>query len=118
MLPQSSSLLMTRPSSRGSHSTENGAARAAALPHADVQSTVRSSRLHDHLLRDHGRTEPELNGLPLADLHRFEHVEQAMGLNRLNHQHLVDVRTHTHVSAEPEETPITAVLRDAAGYRP
>jgi hypothetical protein len=41
-----------------------------------------------------------------------------MGLNHLNHQHLVDVRTHTHVSAEPEETPITAVLRHAAGYRP
>jgi hypothetical protein len=118
MLRQSSSLLMALPSSRGSRSIENGAARAAAFPHAEDQSAVRSSRLHDHMLRDHGRTGREINGLPLADLHRFEHVEQAMGLNDLSHQHPADVRTHTRVSAGPEEAPITGVLGDAAGYRP
>jgi hypothetical protein len=35
--------------------------------------------------------------LPLADLHRFEHVEQAMGLNDLGHKHPADVGTHMHV---------------------
>ena len=48
---------------------------------------MRSSHLHDHLVRDHGRTGRELDRLPLADLHRFEHVEQAMGMNDLRHQH-------------------------------
>jgi hypothetical protein len=81
---------------------ENGAAWAAAFPHTEDQFAVRSSRLHDHLLRDHGRTAQEINGLPLADLHRFEHVEQAMGLNDLGHQHPADVGTHTHVSADAE----------------
>ena len=76
------------------------------------------SRLHDHMLRDHGRTRREINGLPLADLHHFEHVEQAMGLNDLSHQHPADVRTHTRVSAEPEEAPITEVLGSADGYLP
>jgi hypothetical protein len=50
-------------------------------------SAVESSRLRDHLLRDHGRTGPEIDGFPLADLHHFEHVEQAMSLNDLNHRH-------------------------------
>jgi hypothetical protein len=63
------------------------------------QLAVRSSRLHDHLLHDHARTGREINGLPLADLHRFEHVEQAMGLIDLGHQHAADVGTHTRVSA-------------------
>jgi hypothetical protein len=118
MLRQSSRFLMALPSSRGSSSIENGAAPAAAFPHAEDQSAARSSRLHDHMLRDHGRTGREINGLPLEDLHRFEHVEQAMGLNDLSHQHPVDVRTHTRVSTEPEEAPITGVLGAAAGYRP
>jgi hypothetical protein len=118
MLRQSSSLLMAPPSSRGSHSIENGVARVAAFPHAEDQSAVRSSRLYDHMLRDHGRTGWEIDGLPLADLHCFEHVEQAMGLNNLSHQHPADVRTRTPVSAEPDEAPITGVLGDAAGYRP
>lgn len=53
---------------------------------------VRSGRPHDHLLRDHllrehGRTAGELDGLPVAYLHHFEHVEQAMGLTELGHRH-------------------------------
>jgi hypothetical protein len=43
--------------------------------------------LREHLIRDHGRTAQEIDGLPLADLHRFEHVEQAMGLNDISHHH-------------------------------
>ena len=61
---------------------------------------MRSSRLHHHLLHEHGRDGREINGLPLADLHHFEHVEQAMGLNDLRHQHPEDVGTRL-VSAEP-----------------
>jgi hypothetical protein len=102
--------------SRGSY--PNGAARPAALPHAEDQFAVRSSWLHDHLLRDHGRTGREIDGLPLADLHRFEHVEQAMGLNDLSHRHPADVVTHPHASTDPEEAPITGVLGDTDGYRP
>jgi len=67
------------------------------------QSAVRSGLLHDHLLRDHGRTEGEINGFPLASLHRFEHVEQAMGLNELGHRHPVDVEAHARVPADAEE---------------
>ena len=77
-----------------------------ALPASRGSLAVASSRLHDHLLHDHllhehGRTGREIDGLPLADLHRFEHVEQAMGLNDLSHQHPSDVRTHRRFSAEP-----------------
>ena len=79
---------------------EDGAAWATAVPHAADQFAVRSGLLHDHLLRDHGRTEAEINGFPLANLHRFEHVEQAMGLNRLSHQHPADVGAHTRVPAD------------------
>jgi hypothetical protein len=68
----------------------HGAARAAAVPRAEEESTVRCSRLREHLLRDHGRTAQEIDGLPLADLHRFEHVEQEMGLNDLSHRYLAD----------------------------
>jgi hypothetical protein len=46
-----------------------------------------SSGLRRHLLRQHGRTAREIDGLPLADFHRFEHVEQAMGLIPLAHRH-------------------------------
>jgi hypothetical protein len=46
-----------------------------------------SSRLHDHLVHEHGRSGREIDGLPLADLHRFEHVEQALGLITLAHRH-------------------------------
>ncbi|HVH94355.1 MAG TPA: hypothetical protein VM688_05525 [Nocardioidaceae bacterium] len=68
----------------------HGAAWAAAVPRAEEESTVGYSRLRDHLLRDHGRTAQEIDGLPLADLHRFEHVEQEMGLNDLGHRYLAD----------------------------
>jgi hypothetical protein len=118
MSRQSPKPLMALPTSRGSHSTQNGAAWAAAFPHAEDQFAVRSSRLHDHMLRDHGRTGREINGFPLADLHHFEHVEQAMGLNDLSHQHPADVGTHTRVSADPEEAPIAGVPGDADGYLP
>ena len=65
----------------------DGAAWATASSRAEDQFAVLSSRLRDHMLRDHGRTGRDLTGLPLADLHHFEHVEQAMGLNDLSHQH-------------------------------
>jgi|tagenome__1003787_1003787.scaffolds.fasta_scaffold20172535_2 hypothetical protein len=68
----------------------HGAARVAAVPRAEEESTVRFRRLRDHLLRDHGRTAQEIDGLPLEDLHRFEHVEQELGLNDLSHRHLAD----------------------------
>jgi hypothetical protein len=53
-----------------------------------------SSRLRTHLLREHGRTEPNIAGLPLAHLHRFEHVEQAMGLISLRHRHSANGPKH------------------------
>jgi hypothetical protein len=99
MLRQSSRPLLELLASRGSDPIKNGAARPAAFSHADDQFAVRSSRLHDHMLRHHGRTEREINGLPLADLHRFEHVEQAMGLNGLSHHHPADVESSTGVHA-------------------
>ena len=49
-----------------------------------------SSRLRTHLLRQHSRTGRDIAGLPLAHLHRFEHVEQAMGLISLRHRHSVN----------------------------
>ena len=69
-----------------------------------------SSELHDHMLRDHGRSGSETDGLPLADLHRFEHVEQEMGLIGLGHRHPADVGTGTRVSAEPGAAPLIDVL--------
>jgi hypothetical protein len=90
--------------------------------------TVRSTRLHDHLLHDHllhehllhehGRDAREIDGLPLADLHHFEHVEQALGLNDLGHQHSDDVATRPLRSAETHAAPITEVLADAGDYPP
>jgi hypothetical protein len=47
-----------------------------------------SPRLHDHLRHDHGRQERELDGLPLAAVHRLEHLEDDMGLLQLRHRHL------------------------------
>jgi hypothetical protein len=110
MLRQSSRPLLEVPASRGSYSMKNGAAGATAFSYADDQFTVQSSQLNDHMLRHHGRTERELNGLPLAELHRFEHVEQSMGLNDLGHQHPANMETHVHVYADPEEAPIPDVL--------
>src|SRR4051794_9181597 len=76
----------------------HGAARATPSPRAEDPFSVLSSRLHDHMLRFHGRTGWDLNGLPLADLHHFEHVEQTMGLNDLSHQHPAAVGGRTGVS--------------------
>jgi hypothetical protein len=118
MVPRSSSPSTPRPSSRSPHSTGNGAALAAARSHAETRSKQPSSRLRDHMLRDHGRTETEVHRLPLADLHRFEHVEQALGLNGLSHQHPAEVVAHPRVPAEQAEAPVTAVLGRTAGHRP
>ncbi len=109
---------MALPTSRGSYPIGTGAAWAGAFPPVEDQLALRSSRLHDHMLHEHGRPGREINGLPLADLHHFEHVEQAMGLNDLRHQHSADVGTHTRVSAEPEEARITEVLGAEGGYLP
>ena len=98
---------MARTTSRGSVPTEN---RPAAFPHTHDEVVVRRSRLHDHVLRDHGRTARETDGMPLEDLHRFEHVEQAMGLNDLGHQHAAEEATDSHVQAGSEVTPVTGVL--------
>jgi hypothetical protein len=108
--------VMALPASRSSFPTDNGAAWAGALPHVEDHLAVRSSRLYHHLLHEHGRDGREINGLPLADLHHFEHVEQAMGLNDLRHQHHEDVGTRL-VAAEPN-APIFEVLGDADGYLP
>jgi hypothetical protein len=80
--------------------------RSPAIPHTHSQLGMRCGRLHDHLVRDHGRTGRELDGLPLADLHRFEHVEQAMGMNSLSHQHPAVAGPHARVSAEPTMIPV------------
>jgi hypothetical protein len=109
---------MALPASRGSYPFENGSSWAAAFPQAEDQLAVQSSRLRDHMLHEHGRTGREINGLPLADLHHFEHVEQEMGLNDLGHHHPADVLTHTRVSAEPEGAPVTELVGAADGYLP
>jgi hypothetical protein len=57
-----------------------------------------TGRLLGHLLREHRRTLPELEGLPLADLHRFEHVEHELGLIPLSHRHAAD-RTRQQVDS-------------------
>jgi hypothetical protein len=92
-----------RPTSRGPYPVENRAARAADHPSARVPFAVHSSRLRDHLLHDHGRTAGEIEGLPLAGLHRFEHVEQAMGLNDLSHHHPSGLETDVggHAASTP-----------------
>ena len=46
-----------------------------------------STRLRDHLLAAHGREIRDLAGLPLAGVHRLEHVEQELGLLHLHHGH-------------------------------
>jgi hypothetical protein len=45
-------------------------------------------RLHHHLVHDHGREDRELDGLPLAGVHRLEHLEHEMGLLDLRHRHV------------------------------
>jgi hypothetical protein len=56
--------------------------------------------------------------LPLADLHRFEHVEQAMGLNNLSHRHPADEETRTPVPVDGEDAPIPGVLQGGCATRP
>jgi hypothetical protein len=65
---------------------QQSATSLVELP-ADDRFAVPSGRLRDHLLHEHGRTEREIDRLPLADLHSFEHIEQGMGLNDLGHRH-------------------------------
>ena len=77
--------------SRRSFLIEN---RVAAVRHTQSPFVVRSSHLR------------ELDRLPLADLHRFEHVEQAMGLNDLRHQHPADAGTRARVPAEATRIPV------------
>ena len=79
--------VMALAASRSSSPTDNGAAWAGVLSHVEDHLAERSSWLHDHMLHEHGRDGREIDGLPLADLHRFEHVEQAMGLSDLRHHH-------------------------------
>jgi hypothetical protein len=43
--------------------------------------------VRDHLMRHHRRSAREIDELPLEALHRFEHVEQTMGLIQLDHVH-------------------------------
>jgi hypothetical protein len=43
--------------------------------------------LLEHLLSSHGRTPGDLAGLPLAEVHSFEHLEHALGLIELAHTH-------------------------------
>ena len=51
---------------------------------------MNSSQLLGHLLHEHGPSRPEVDGLPPADLHRFEHVEQTVGPISLGHRHAAD----------------------------
>lgn len=90
-----------RPTSRDSFRVEN---RAGAVLHARDHFAERSSRLHEHLLREHGRTGRDIHGLPLADLHRFEHVEQAMGLNDLSRRHPAAAATRARAAARGRVT--------------
>jgi hypothetical protein len=111
MSSQSPKPSMPRPTSRGQYLIRHRAPWTAAFPHASDHSAAASRRLYEHMLRDHGRTGRETDGLPLADLHRFEHVEQAMGLNDLGHRHHPGgLGTDTRISAEHDESTIANVL--------
>jgi hypothetical protein len=74
---------------------------ASRGPRSVREAAVRNGRLRDHLIREHGRTARELEGMDLEDLHRFEHVEQELGLIELGHR-------HADVVAELDELPIPA----------
>jgi hypothetical protein len=43
--------------------------------------------VHSHLVHEHCRAWRDIDGLPLDEVHRFEHVEQALGLLHLDHWH-------------------------------
>lgn len=54
-----------------------------------------TTSLHDHLFQEHCRTREDIDTLPpAAALHRFEHVEQSMGLLDLAHHHASDGTIH------------------------
>jgi hypothetical protein len=57
-----------------------------------------STRLRDHLLSEHGRELRDLDGLPLAGVHRLEQVEDELGLLQLDHG-------HAHASARRRRRP-------------
>ena len=71
-----------------------------------------STHLH-HMLHHHGRTRRDLDGLPLAVLHRLEHVEQVLDLIALDHRHSDEelardsgpVPPHRGPAASPNPTP-------------
>jgi hypothetical protein len=48
---------------------------------------IDGERLGEHLAHDHGRMLHEIAGLPLRAIHELEHIEAAMGLLPLQHQH-------------------------------
>jgi hypothetical protein len=102
---------MTRPTSGGQYLIRKRVPWTVTHPQAPDQSAVADSWLYEHMLRDHGRTGRETDGLPLEDLHRFEHVEQAMGMTDLSHRHNSGgVGTHTGISAEHDESSVVDVL--------
>jgi hypothetical protein len=74
---------------------------ASRGPRSVHEAAARNGWLRDHLVREHGRTERELEGMDLEDLHRFEHVEQELGLIELGHR-------HADVLADVAELPIPA----------
>ncbi|WP_369133892.1 hypothetical protein [Modestobacter sp. I12A-02662] len=74
---------------------------ASRRPRSLHEAAARNAWLRDHLIREHGRTERELVGLDLEDLHRFEHVEQELGLIELGHR-------HADAFADEAELPIPA----------
>jgi hypothetical protein len=51
---------------------------------------MNDSRLRAHLVREHGRSGPDVAVLPVADLHHFEHVVVSLGLITLGHRHSPD----------------------------
>jgi hypothetical protein len=83
------------------HSPRSMAVPASRGSRSEGGSAARNMWLRDHLIREHGRTGRELEGMNLEDLHRFEHVEQELGLIELSHR-------HADVSAELADLPIPA----------
>ncbi|WP_222263202.1 hypothetical protein [Modestobacter marinus] len=83
------------------HSPRLRAVPASRGSRSEREAAARNGWLRDHLIREHGRTERELQGMDLEDLHRFEHVEQELGLIELSHR-------HADAFAEVDELPIPA----------
>jgi hypothetical protein len=49
--------------------------------------------VHSHLVHEHRRAWRDIDGLPLDEVHRFEHVEHDLGLLDLDHWHPPDGTT-------------------------